>query len=101
MNENTNTIKTESKIAAAEAWAQVKHLQEQLSSLQETTDKMFAINDADEYDGDLPISKVNEEVATAKIEAIKAVFAEREKTLQALLDFYITVYRDATKESDD
>ena len=92
MNENTNTITNEQKITAAEVWAQIKHLQEQLSSLQEATDRMLAVNDTDEYDCEEPISTVNAQIATAKIEAIRAVFTEREKTLQTLLAFYKDVY---------
>ena len=98
MNENTYTITNEQKITAAEVWAQIKHLQEQLSSLQETTDRMVAVNDTNEYDGDQPLAEVNAEVALAKIEAIKAVFFEREKTLQALLELYKTVYSYLAKD---
>ncbi len=92
MNEHTNPITNQSEITPAEVWEQIKHLQEQLSSLQETTDRMLAVNDTDEYDGDEPISTVNAQIATAKIEAIRAVFTEREKTLQTLLEFYKDVY---------
>ncbi len=92
MNQNKNTITNQNEITPAEVWAQIKSLQEQLSSLQEITDRIFAVNDTDEYDGDEPVSTVNAEVATAKIEAIKAAFNEREKTLQLLLEFYKTVY---------
>lgn len=98
MNENNNTITSENKITRAEVWEQIKRLQEQLSSLQETTNRMFAVNDTNEYDGDQPISEVNAEVATAKIEAIKDVFTEREKTLQSLLELYKTMYSDLAKD---
>ena len=92
MSENKNTITSPNEITPAEVWAQIKSLQEQLSSLQETTDRIFAVSDTDEYDGDQPVSTVNAQVATAKIEAIKAAFTERERTLQSLLEFYKTVY---------
>ena len=92
MNEHTNPITNQHEITPSEVWEQIKHLQEQLSSLQETTDRMLAVNDTDEYDGEEPISTVNAQIATAKIEAIRAVFTEREKTLQTLLEFYKDVY---------
>lgn len=92
MNEHTNPITNQNEITPSEVWEQIKHLQEQLSSLQETTDRMLAVNDTDEYDGEEPISTVNAQIATAKIEAIRAVFTEREKTLQTLLEFYKDVY---------
>ena len=97
MNENKTSITNENEISPAKVWAQIRSLQEQLSSLPETTDRIFAVSDTDEFDGEEPVSTVNTEVATAKIEAIKAAFTEREKTLQLLLDFYITVYRSAAK----
>ena len=92
MNEHTNPVTNQNEITPAEVWEQIKHLQEQLSSLQEATDRMLAVNDTDEYDGEEPISTVNAQIATAKIEAIRAVFTEREKTLQTLLEFYKDVY---------
>ncbi len=83
---------TENTITKNEIWEQIKKLQEQLVSLTETAQSIIAINDTDEYDGEEPSSVVNAEIATAKIEAIKAVFAEREKTLQSLLDLYKSMY---------
>lgn len=79
---------TENTITKNEIWEQIKKLQEQLASLTETAQSIIAINDTDEYDGEEPSTVVNAEIATAKIEAIKQVFAEREKTLQSLLDLY-------------
>ena len=98
MNEHTNPVTNQNEITPAEVWEQIKHLQEQLSSLQETTDRMVAVNDTNEYDGDQPLSEVNAEVALAKIEAIKAAFTEREKTLQSLLELYKTMYSDLAKD---
>lgn len=83
---------TENTITKKEIWEQIKKLQEQLASLAETAQSIIAINDTDEYDGEEPSSVVNAEIAMAKIEAIKAVFAEREKTLQSLLDLYKSMY---------
>lgn len=83
---------TENTITKKEIWEQIKKLQEQLASLTETARSIIAINDTDEYDGEEPSSVVNAEIAMAKIEAIKAVFAEREKTLQSLLELYKSMY---------
>ncbi len=83
---------TENTITKNEIWEQIKKLQEQLASLTETARSIIAINDTDEYDGEEPSSVVNAEIAMAKIEAIKQVFAEREKTLQSLLDLYKSMY---------
>ena len=84
MNENT--------ITKNEIWEQIKKLQEQLVSLTETAQSIIAINDTDEYDGEQPSTVVNAEIAMAKIEAMKQVFTEREKTLQSLLDLYKSMY---------
>ena len=83
---------TETTITKNEIWEQIKKLQEQLVSLAETAQSIIAINDTDEYDGEQPSTVVNAEIITAKIEAIKQVFAEREKTLQSLLDLYKRMY---------
>ena len=47
MNEHTNPITNQNEITPSEVWEQIKHLQEQLSSLQETTDRMLAVNDTE------------------------------------------------------
>lgn len=83
---------TENTITKNEIWEQIKKLQEQLASLTETAQSIIAINDTDEYDGEQPSTVVNAEITTAKIEAIKAIFAEREKTLQSLLELYKSMY---------
>ena len=82
----------ETTITKNEIWEQIKKLQEQIASLAETAQSIIAINDTDEYDGEQPSTVVNAQIATAKIEAIKQVFAEREKTLQSLLDLYKSMY---------
>lgn len=82
----------ENTITKNEIWEQIKKLQEQLVSLAETAQSIIAINDIDEYDGEQPSTVVNAEIAKAKIEAMKQVFAEREKTLQSLLDLYKSMY---------
>lgn len=82
----------ENTITKNEIWEQIKKLQEQLVSLTETAQSIIAINDTDEYDGEQPSTVVNAEIAKAKIEAMKQVFAEREKTLQSLLDLYKSMY---------
>lgn len=82
----------ENTITKNEIWEQIKKLQEQLASLAETAQSIIAINDTDEYDGEQPSTVVNAEIAKAKIEAMKQVFTEREKTLQSLLDLYKSMY---------
>lgn len=82
----------ENTITKNEIWEQIKKLQEQLVSLTETARSIIAINDTDEYDGEQPSTVVNAEIAKAKIDAMKQVFAEREKTLQSLLDLYKSMY---------
>lgn len=83
---------TETTITKNEIWEQIKKLQEQLASLAETAQSIIAINDTDEYDGEQPSTVVNAEITMAKIEAMKQVFTEREKTLQSLLDLYKSMY---------
>ena len=83
---------TEPTITKNEIWEQIKKLQEQIASLAESAQSIIAINDTDEYDDEQPSTVVNAQIATAKIEAIKQVFAEREKTLQSLLDLYKSMY---------
>ena len=82
----------ETTITKNEIWEQIKKLQEQLVSLTETAQSIIAINDTDEYDGEQPSTVVNAEIAKAKIDAMKQVFTEREKTLQSLLDLYKSMY---------
>ncbi|MBQ7378294.1 MAG: hypothetical protein IJW70_01290 [Clostridia bacterium] len=79
---------TQNTIAITEIWEQIKKLQEQLTSLNETADRMTAVSDTDEFEGGEHITSVNTEIALAKIDAVKQVFIEREKTLQSLLELY-------------
>lgn len=91
---------TENTITTTEIREQIKKLQEQIASMKETAQAIIAINDTDEYDGEEPSAVVNAQIATAKIEAIKAVFIEREKTLQSLLELYKSMYSEISNHGN-
>ena len=93
MSENTN-INVE-KITAREIWEQVIALQKQIESLADFGKVLVTIDSVDEYyeDGTLKVS-VDVQVSEKKIDAMKTAFLEREKTLNSLIDFYKTMYRD-------
>lgn len=88
----------EKVLTITEIWEQIVKLQEQITSLKETTDCIITVNDSDEYDNGEPSTVVNSEIAMAKIDAVKHTFFEREKTLQSLLDFYKNMYSDLKRE---
>ena len=96
----TNNQNTQNIIPATEIWEQIKALHAQLASLTESTDRIFAVSDTDEFDSGEQIATVNADVALAKIEAIKHAFSQREQTLQSLLAFYVAAYRDAAGKSE-
>ena len=83
------------KITAREIWEQVIALQKQIESLADFGKVLVTIDSVDEYyeDGTLKVS-VDVQVSEKKIDAMKTAFLEREKTLNSLLDFYKTMYRD-------
>ena len=89
----------EKALTIIEIWEQIVKLQEQITSLKETTDCIITVNDSDEYDNGEPSTVVNSEIAMAKIDAVKHTFFEREKTLQSLLDFYKIMYSDLKRET--
>lgn len=89
----------EKVLTITEIWEQIVKLQEQITSLKETTDCIITVNDSDEYDNGEPSTVVNSEIAMAKIDAVKHTFFEREKTLQSLLDFYKNMYSDLKRET--
>lgn len=89
----------EKALTITEIWEQIVKLQEQITSLKETTDCIITVNDSDEYDNGEPSTVVNSEIAMAKIDAVKHTFSEREKTLQSLLDFYKIMYSDLKRET--
>ena len=99
MSENTNINVQENanQITSREVFEQINKLQEQIQSLKETQNSLFAADTVDEFeDGEL-IRSVNCELVEAQLNAIKSVFCEREKTLNSLLDFYKIMYNDACK----
>ena len=89
----------EKVLTITEIWEQIVKLQEQITSLKETTDCIITVNDSDEYDNGEPSTVVNSEIAMAKIDTVKHTFFEREKTLQSLLDFYKIMYSDLKRET--
>ncbi len=88
-NKNINATQNTSEITETEVWAQITRLQESLISIQETADNILSIDTM----GDCVTSPCKE-LAVEQIKAIQAVFCEREKTLNSLLDFYKIVYND-------
>lgn len=96
-NTNINIEQNAEQITAREIWEQVKKLQEQLVSLKETHNALVAVDTMDEFEGGELTRSVNCDVVEAQIDAIKAAFCEREKTLNSLLEFYKTMYRDACR----
>ena len=94
-NKNINIEQNANQITARELLEQIKTLQEQISSLREDLGALVTIDAADEYyeDGTSKFS-VDVQVSEAKVDAMKTVFCEREKTILSLLEFYKTVYND-------
>ena len=93
-NTNINIEQNTNQITAREILEQIKKLQEQLVSLKETQNSLFAADTIDEFEDGQLVRSVNCELVESQIEAIKTVFHEREKTLNSLLDFYKNIYND-------
>ena len=93
-NTNINIEQNTNQITAREILEQIKNLQEQLVSLKETQNSLFAADTIDEYEDGQLVRSVNCELVESQLEAIKTVFHEREKTLNSLLDFYKNIYND-------
>ena len=93
-NTNINIEQNTNQITAREILEQIKKLQEQLVSLKETQNSLFAVDTIDEYEDGQLVRSVNCELVESQLEAIKTVFHEREKTLNSLLDFYKNIYND-------
>ena len=97
-NVEQNANESNQEITVREILEKIEKLQDQLASLKETGNALMAIDDTDEFDGPHLSESVNEEMVLAKIDAIKQVFFEREKTLNSLLDFYKDMYNDLYQE---
>ena len=93
-NTNINIEQNTNQITTREILEQIKKLQEQLVSLKETQNSLFAVDTMDEFEDGQLVRSVNCELVESQIEAIKTVFHEREKTLNSLLDFYKNIYND-------
>ena len=93
-NTNINIEQNTNQITAREILEQIKKLQEQLVSLKETQNSLFAVDTIDEYEDGQLVRSGNCELVESQLEAIKTVFHEREKTLNSLLDFYKNIYND-------
>ena len=93
-NTNINIEQNTNQITAREILEQIKKLQEQLVSLKETQNSLFAVDTMDEFEDGQLVRSVNCELVESQLEAIKIVFHEREKTLNSLLDFYKNIYND-------
>ena len=96
-NTNINIEKNTNQITAREILEQIKKLQEQLVSLKETQNSLFAVDTMDEFEDGQLVRSVNCELVESQLEAIKTVFHEREKTLNLLLDFYKVIYNDVSQ----
>ena len=83
---------SERKMSEKEIFSHITSLQEQLLSIEETVKSLYAIDDSDVYEEGELVKSVTSEISFAKIDAIKYAFAEREKTLNNLLNFYIDAY---------
>ena len=93
-NTNINIEQNTNPVTAREILEQIKNLQEQMTSLKETQNALFAVDTMDEFEDGQLVRSVNCELVESQIEAIKTVFHEREKTLNSLLDFYKNIYND-------